>query len=174
MAHSIGGKDHNETNIMKIKLLAIIAGLGLFNGSSAYAQGGPAKPPASGALKHLLAVYRSIAPFDTNKNGKLELAEEDAIVDAIRDEKLELPIPPFGPMGMTPPKAFMPDPEAMIGRLSEMYKTVAATDANNNGVLDANEQEALTAAIKTGKMSFHRNPGGPMGGRPPGMEGTGD
>ena len=158
-----------------IETLTILTLFSLCCGPSAFAQGEPTKQPEPSTkfMKHLVEVYACIAPFDENKNGKLEVAEEDTILAALENGKLELPMPPTGPLGMTPPKAAMPDPEMMIGHISEMYATTAATDVDKSGTLDATEQANLAVAFKKGNLPFPGNPGGPLGGRPPGIDGPG-
>ena len=183
-------QQQTTTIIVKaIEALAILASLGLISGSSAFAQGRPGGKPklqpdfAEVALKQLSEGYANIAPFDKNKDGKLNDTEEQAIADALEDGSLILPMPPMPPpppqdrsgADAGPPPEMMPPIEEILPVISSLYEAVAALDADKSGSLDDNEKAALKKAIEGGKLPLPPAPphlgGPPMGGRPPGPGG---
>lgn len=184
-------KQTTSTIVKTIEALAIVASLGLISGSAAFAQGRtggkPKKQPdfAQVVLKQLSEGYASIAPFDTNKDGKLNATEEDAIADALKDGSLKLPIPPMPPpppppqdgagADAGPPPGMMPPIEEMLPVIASLYEAVAALDADQNGSLDDNEKAALKKAFEGGKLPLPPAPphhgGPPMGEHPAGPGG---
>jgi hypothetical protein len=99
-------------------------------------------------VEHLSKFFPSIAAFDTNKDGKLDATEKQALAKAIADGKLELP-------AHTPPHGEKPTPEMMVNHIVDMYGHVAVYDKNHDGQLDTTEQAALKAAIEKGEFSLH-------------------
>ena len=182
-------KQATTTIVKTIETLAIVALLGLISGSSAFAQGRPGgklkKQPdfAEVALKQLSEGYESIAPFDKDKDGKLNDTEKESIADALEDGSLKLPIPPMpspppsdkSGADAGPPPEMMPPIEEILPVISSLYEAVAALDADKNGSLDDNEKALLKKAFEDGKLPLPPIPphhgGPPMGERPPGPSG---
>lgn len=141
-----------------IKTLAISSAVGLAMCRFAVAQVQDGHPSHDGAghehmdpaalVEHLSKFFPSIAAFDTNKDGKLDATEQQALAKAIADGKLELP-------AHTPPHGEKPSPEMMANHIADMYARVAAYDKNHDGQLDAAEQAALKAAIEKGEFVLH-------------------
>lgn len=140
-----------------IKRFAVMTALGLVVSGVAIAQvyrGGTLDHiaqhhgDAASMVKHLSEVFPQIAAFDTNKNGKLDDAEKEALAKAIADGTLQLP-------AHTPPDGVKPTAEMMLNHIAEMYAHVARFDANHDGVLDEQEQAALRNAIENGQFAPH-------------------
>ena len=141
-----------------IKTLAISSAIGLAMCRFAVAQVQDSHPSHVGAahehmdpaalVEHLSKFFPSIAAFDTNKDGKLDATEKQALAKAIADGKLELP-------AHTPPHGEKPTPEMMVNHIVDMYARVAVYDVNHDGQLDAAEQATLKAAIEKGEFSLH-------------------
>jgi hypothetical protein len=96
---------------------------------------------------HLAAFYPKIAAFDSDKNGKLDDKEKEALAKAIADGTVELPV-------HVPPHGEKPNVEMMINHICDVYPQVARYDANHDGVLDETEQAALKSAIEKGELVF--------------------
>jgi hypothetical protein len=93
---------------------------------------------------HLAQFFPKIAAFDTDKNGKLDDKEKEALAKAVADGTVELPahIPPGD----------KPNVEKMINHICGVYPQIARYDANHDGVLDETEQAALKSAIEKGEL----------------------
>jgi len=167
-----------------IQRILVLLALGLATNSIANAQGRPGGPRGEGpgagagqrpddarpprpepakAAEHLAEVFATIAPFDLNKDGKLDEAESAAVAKAITDGSIK------PPTRRTPAAGGKPDANRMIGRFSEMFGQVVVFDVNKDGKLDTSEQTALKQAIENGDV---RGPGGPRGGRSERAEGA--
>jgi hypothetical protein len=96
---------------------------------------------------HLAQFFPKIAAFDTDKNGKLDDKEKEALTKAIADGTVELPT-------HTPPNGHKPTAQEMINHICEVYPQVALYDANHDGVLDETEQAALKSTIEKGELVF--------------------
>jgi len=141
-----------------IKTVAISSAIGLAICRCATAQVHDSHPSHDGAahehldpaalVEHLSKFFPSIAAFDTNKDGKLDATEKQALAKAMADGKLELP-------AHTPPHGEKPGSEMMVNHIVDMYARVAVYDKNHDGQLDAAEQAALKAAIEKGEFSPH-------------------
>jgi hypothetical protein len=107
--------------------------------------------PAS-AVEHIAQVFPKVAAFDTNKDGKLDAAEQEALAKAISDGTLKLPAH-MGQHGGTQ-LADVP-----IAHIAEMYAYVARYDVNHDGVLDETEQAAITKAMQNGEFDPHGSNG---------------
>ena len=142
----------------QIKTLAMTGALGLAICGFALAQVHDGRPSTGGAteehpdpaavVEHLSKFFPSIAAFDTNKDGKLDATEKQALAKAIADGTLQIP-------AHTPPHGEKPSPEMLVNHIAEMYARVAAYDTNHDGQLDAAEQAALKAAIEKGEFVLH-------------------
>jgi hypothetical protein len=95
---------------------------------------------------HLAHFFPKIAAFDTDKNGKLDDKEKEALAKAIADGTVELPA--------HIPHGDKPKVEMMLNHICEVYPQVARYDANHDGVLDEAEQAALKSAIEKGELVF--------------------
>jgi hypothetical protein len=102
--------------------------------------------PASIAA-HLAQFFPKIAPFDANKDGKLDKKEKEALAKAVSDGKVELP-------NHIPSNGNKPAVEAMIDHIGEVYPVVARYDKNHDGVIDEKEQAALKNAIERGELDL--------------------
>jgi hypothetical protein len=122
---------------------------------------GPPGDPAQ-MVAHLSAAYAKFAPFDENKDGRLDETELEVLAEAIAAGTVQPPEHRGPPPGVTP------DPKLIVHRLAGMFATVAPYDANQDGKLDETEQAALKTAIENGELP---RPGGPRGGRPHGARG---
>ena len=151
-----------------IKTLVVATALGLALCSSAIGQGQrPAdaqQPPkdAAAALAHIAEAYPKIAPFDTNKDGQLDGDERLALGQAMRDGKVE------GPANRNPGGAQPAPPGIIIQRIASLYGVAFWFDTDEDDSLNEAEQAALKSAIEKGEV---KRPGGPGGGRPPGVGG---
>jgi hypothetical protein len=142
----------------RIKILTMSGALGLAICGFAIAQVHDSHPSSNGAaqehldpaavVEHLSKFFPSIASFDTNKDGKLDETEKQALAKAIADGTLQLP-------AHTPPNGVKPSPEKMVNHIVDMYARVAIYDTNHDGQLDAAEQAALKAAIEKGEFVPH-------------------
>jgi hypothetical protein len=140
-----------------IKRIVVVVALALAVGGFAVAQvqhggafghsAGHHGDPAS-AVKHIAEVFPKFAAFDTNKDGKIDTTEKEALAKAIVDGTLQLP-------AHTPPHGVKPTAEMMLNHIAEMYAHVAPFDANHDGELDASEQAALKSAIESGEFAPH-------------------
>jgi hypothetical protein len=160
---------------------AIMTVIGLAAGSSALAQDNPGGPGGRGPrhgrgpegapkdaatmVEHLTKVFATVAPYDVNKDGKLDETELQALSQAIKDGTVQAPEhrTPRGDAVSAPPKGGNP-------RLAEMYSKVAPYDVDKDGVLSETEQAALKSDIESGKLTRPGGPrghGGPRGERPP-------
>jgi hypothetical protein len=162
-----------------LKTLALVTALGLAVCSSAFAQGRPggtrgqsqpsAQPPfdkrsaGSAAVMHIAEAFPKVAPFDANKDGQLDGVERRALGQAMFDGKVEAPKHQTLPEGVEPPH-----PGVIIHRIASLYCVAFPFDVDNNGKLNVGEQAALMRAIENGDV---QRPGGPRGGRPPGVGG---
>lgn len=168
-----------------IQRILVLAVLGLATNSIVNAQGRPGGPRGEGpgagqhsddarpprpepakAAEHLAEAFTTIAPFDENKDGKLDDAESAAVEKAITDGSIK------PPTRRTPPAGGKPDANRMIRRLSEIFGQVVVFDVNKDGKLDTAEQAALKQAIENGEVRGPGGPGGPRGGRTERPEGA--
>src|SRR5262245_62011066 len=101
---------------------------GGFRHSAGQHHGNPAA-----VAEHLDEVFPQVATFDSNKDGKLDEREKEALGKALADGTLELAIP-------TPPNGAKPTAEGMLNHVAEMYAYVAGYDLNHDGELDATEK----------------------------------
>jgi hypothetical protein len=140
----------NMKNIHKIAIVAILVG-GI--ASPLFAQGRRGGPPAGagGGVAHLTAAYANIVAFDSDNDGLLDENEQADLVDAMVRGEVK---PPFR---TGPPKGVNPAPEQIVARIAEMYAVIAPYDVNADRAIDAQEQAAVLADIKSGKL---RRPGG--------------
>ena len=99
-------------------------------------------------VEHLAQVFPKVAAFDTNKNGKLEDAEREALAAAIADGSLELP-------AHTGPNGEKPTADVLIPHVAEMYAYVAGYDVNHDGALDETERATIKRAIENGEFAPH-------------------
>ena len=101
--------------------------------------------PAS-VVKHLAAAFPKFAPFDVNKDGKLDATEKESIAKAIADGTLEIP-------AHTPPNGVKPSAEMMLNHIADVYAFLASKDVNHDGALDEAEQAAIKSAIERGELA---------------------
>ncbi len=172
---------------MKLSILgtsALLLGASLI---SAFAQGrpGPGGPPRGGKgpggpeggerpssaeiAKNLSTRYEAIAAFDTDKNGKLEAAEIEAVNKAIEDGSLEVgpPRPPKDDKKgegkpSDKPEGKRPPGDKAGEHVAKLYESLVPYDADKNAKLDETEQAAVAKAIDDGTLKLPR-PGGPGG-----------
>jgi hypothetical protein len=137
-----------------IKRIAVVTVLGLAISSFALAQSHHDAPghnaadhhkDAASAANHLSEAYAKFAPFDANKDGKLDATEKEAIAKAMTDGKLEIP-------NHIPPNGVKPSAEKLLEHIADVYVFLASKDANHDGALDAKEQAAVEAAIENGEL----------------------
>src|SRR5215472_12648996 len=83
--------------------------------------------PAS-MVEHFSQFFPKIAAFDTNKDGKLDATEREALAKAIADGTLQLP-------AHRPPNGAKPTTEMMVEHIAEVYAGVWIYDANHDGEL---------------------------------------
>ena len=109
----------------------------------------------------LALVYATLAPFDADDNGEMTLEELGTIRAAVMSGQIT---PPFGRGGNQGGRRFGPPqgttaaehPEevpAFADRLPEIYETLSAADANQDGTLDAAEQAVLAGAMEDGTLT---------------------
>lgn len=162
-----------------LKTLALVTALGLAVCSAAFAQGRPggtrgqsqpSSRPASdmrsasaAAVTHIAEAFPKVAPFDANNDGQLDGVERRALGQAMFDGMVEAPTHQTLPEGVEPPH-----PGIIIHRIASLYCVAFQFDVDNNGKLNVDEQAALKSAIENGDV---QRPGGPRGGRPPGVGG---
>lgn len=119
-------------------------------------------PPFASAIPEM---YANIAAIDTNNDGKLDEAEQDALTAAINDGTLTKP------EGLPqPPEGVEISTEDLLQRLSGLYARFSKLDTNDNGKLDEEELEGIRKGIQRpgGSEGRFRN-GRPQGrGRPEG------
>jgi len=100
---------------------------------------------SASAVEHLTEFYPRFAAFDVNKDGQLDAAENEALVQAIIEGRVQLP-------GQRPESGGAPSAEAMVNHIAGMFTQFAAYDVNHDGVFDATEQAALRAGIESGEL----------------------
>jgi hypothetical protein len=100
------------------------------------------------AVEHLAQVFPKVAAFDANKDGQLDMAEQEALAKALASGTLELRVH-MGPQGDAPPA------DVLLPHIAEMYAYVARYDVNHDGVLDENEQAEITRAMQNGEFEPH-------------------
>ena len=144
-----------------IKKLAIVGGLGLaLCGLAIAAQvhraggfrhvGSHRHGDAASIAKHLGEAFPRFAPFDTNKDSKLDEAERKAIAEAISNGTLELPT-------HRPPDGVAPTTERLVDHIAEVFAIIAQYDANQDSQFDEAEQAAVKAAIEEGALDLHKS-----------------
>ncbi|MCX6864718.1 MAG: hypothetical protein NTV46_00615 [Verrucomicrobia bacterium] len=103
-------------------------------------------------MKHLTEIYAMVAPFDVNVDDQLDANETAALAAAITNGTVKEPLHPMSPKGDKP------KPAMIANHLAEMYATIAPYDSDQDGLLDATEQDALQVAMDSGELP---RPGGP-------------
>ncbi len=106
------------------------------------------KPDNKNPLAHVSGIYRALSAFDTDKNKKIEGAENTNLTNAISEDTLKLPDLPKAPLGMKPPAGML------AGRLTKAHATLAPYDKNSNGDLDDAELEQLQSDRDAGKVTL--------------------
>lgn len=106
----------------------------------------------------IAAAYAAVAPFDANKDGKLDEAEQAAVTKALADGSLDLPHHGPGGPRHNDGTDVGADREATHKKILETY------DTNKDGKLDETERAALMADVKAGKIELPGRPGGHRGG----------
>ena len=157
---------------MKIKTHVIASALGLAVCGSALGQdrpGGardqaPRQPgDAASATAHIAEAYANVAPFDVNRDGLLDEGELRDLGQAMLAGEVQEPKHRIQPEGDEPAH-----PGIIIRRIVGLYRVAFSFDKDKDGLLSETERDALTGAIENGEV---RRPGGPGGGRPPGVGG---
>lgn len=118
--------------------------------ASSHAAATENKPP-HGDFK---ALYSSVAPFDLNKDGKLEGAEKTSLAKAISTKTLKMNQPPKSPLGFSPP------PGLLAEKLADVYSMLAPYDTDSNGTHSDAESSRIKADLDSGKVKLPIHPAG--------------
>lgn len=140
--------------------LSLIAALFAALTLTAAAQGRPGGGPPQNAgqlVKHFADAYAKVAPYDADKDGRLNESEREKLGGDILDGRIKPPTMRRGDL------SDVPHPGIIIQRVSMLYAAAREFDADKNGTLNKAEQKDLQAAIENGEL---RRPGGPGQRRP--------
>jgi hypothetical protein len=86
-------------------------------------------------------VYRNVARFDREKDGKLDPNESASLRQALASGSVTLP-------RHEPSSSSAADLDGLVAHLVIMYSHVASLDANRDGTLDVNEQTELAKHLE--------------------------
>jgi hypothetical protein len=93
-------------------------------------------------------LYAAVEPFDTNSSGTLESGEQEALATALTEGTVAL-------FGTNHPAMFRTQEVTNVAAwAASLYAVLAGFDADQNGIIDANEQTALAAALEADTVSL--------------------
>jgi hypothetical protein len=93
-------------------------------------------------------IYRVLARFDTDKDGRLCANEKAALSKAIASDALKLPMAPKLPFGNKPPSGFL------AGKLAGAYQAISPYDKNSDRELNSTEHAEVKSDITAGKLKL--------------------
>lgn len=107
-----------------------------------------AEREAQGPAGRLSEIYRVLAGFDPNKDGRLCENEEKALSKAIASNAIKLPVAPKLPFGNKPPADFL------ARKLAGAYLVLSPYDINSDGDINASEHAKVKSDISAGKLKL--------------------